>query len=243
MDSSPLGTVLIFFAAVLYSSVGHGGASAYLAAIALLGLSPAAMRPTILVLNIVVASIAFFNFARLRKLDLRRYAPLVIGSIPLAWLGGSISLGDTAYRVLLGLVLVFASFRLWGSTLPDSYEATPPPSKALLAVGGSIGFISGLTGVGGGIFLSPILILKRWALPKETAGVSAGFIVLNSLAGLLAVTAKNVTFSPALAQWAIAAVIGGLIGSHLGATRATSPTLRRLLSVVLAIAALKLLLS
>lgn len=230
----------ILLAAILYSSVGHGGASAYLAVMALFGLAPQVMRPSALVLNLVVAAIAAVRFARAGHFRWRLFWPFAAASIPFAFLGGAITLPDAVYRRLLGAVLLFAAYRLWRVFRGAESLRAPSLSTALLW-GAAIGMLSGLTGVGGGIFLSPLLLLARWAEPKPTAAVSAAFIWVNSFAGLLAKPASLAALPPAIALWAIAAAAGGLLGATLGSRRLPSLVLRRLLALVLVIAGGKLL--
>jgi uncharacterized membrane protein YfcA len=236
--------LLILVAAVLYSSVGHGGASAYLAVMALFGTAPSVMRPTALVLNLFVAGIAAIQFARAGWFRWRLLWPFAIASIPMAFVGGRISLPDPIYRRVLGAVLLFAAVRL-ALRLSTKQAAEPRQIPIPLAVvfGAAIGLLSGLTGVGGGIFLSPLLLLGRWAEPKPTAAVSAAFIWVNSLAGLLARPANLAALPPSTVWWIAAAVLGGLIGSRQGSRRLESLTLRRLLAAVLVVAGLKLILS
>jgi uncharacterized protein len=230
----------ILVAAVLYSSVGHGGASAYLAVMALAGLAPAVMRPSALVLNLIVAAIAAVRFARAGHFCWRLFWPFAVASIPFAFLGGAITLPDAVYRRLLGVVLLFAAYRLWRVFGGGGSLRTPSLLTALLW-GAAIGMLSGLTGVGGGIFLSPLLLLARWAEPKPTAAVSAAFIWVNSFAGLLAKPASLAALPPGIPLWAIAAAAGGILGASLGSRRLPGLALRRLLALVLLVAGGKLL--
>jgi len=236
--------LLIFVAAALYSSVGHAGASGYLAAMALFGLAPAVMRPTALVLNILVASIASARFWRARCFSWSTLWPFTVGSIPLAFLGGALHLPGGVYRPVLGVLLLFTAVRLaW----PSQKENVPPPKGVpmlpAMASGGGIGLLSGLTGTGGGIFLSPLLLFTGWAETRETAGVSAAFILLNSVAGLAGNLASVGSLPPALALWVAAAALGGLLGSGLGSQKLPPKALRHLLAVVLVVAGVKLVLT
>jgi uncharacterized protein len=232
----------IFVAAVLYSSVGHGGASAYLAVMSLAGLAPPVMRPSALVLNLVVAAISVFRFARAGHFRWRLFWPFAVTSIPFAFLGGAITLPDVVYRRILGLVLLFAAYRLWRVFRGDAEKLHAPPLAAALLWGAGIGMLSGLTGVGGGIFLSPLLLLAHWAKPKPTAAVSAAFIWVNSFAGLLGKPSSLAALPPGIALWAAAAAVGGIVGAGLGSGRLPSIALRRLLAIVLVVAGGKLLL-
>lgn len=231
----------IFAAAVLYSSVGHGGASAYLAVMSLAGLAPGVMRPAALVLNLIVAAIGAFRFARAGHFQWRLFWPFAAASIPFAFLGGAITLPDVVYRRVLGLVLLFAAYRLWRVFRGSEAKLHAPPLAAALLWGAAIGTLSGLTGVGGGIFLSPLLLLAHWAEPKPTAAVSAAFIWVNSLAGLLGKPASLAALPSGITLWALAAAVGGIVGAGLGSRRLPSLVLRRLLAVVLVVAGGKLL--
>jgi uncharacterized protein len=235
---------LIFVAALLYSSVGHGGASGYLAAMALFGMAPAVMKPTALVLNIVVAVIATTKFARTGGVNRSLFWQFALGSIPCAFLGGLIVIPTHFYKPIVGLVLIYAAMRLGfvkGNSQPQ--EPHSPPIWLAIGLGMAIGLLSGLTGVGGGIFLSPLLLLMGWATMKQSAGVSAAFILVNSIAGLLGYLTKFPTLPSSLWLWAIAAAGGGWIGAEYGSKRIGSKILQRLLAVVLVTAGLKLILT
>ena len=233
--------VLFFAAALLYSSVGHAGASAYLAAMALVGVAPATMRPTALVLNLFVATIVIVRFSRAGHLPWRFLVPLAIGSVPMAFLGGSIDLPGEIYRPLVALVLVAGAWRLFTATAPtDAPERPGVPILAGVGVGATIGLLAGLTGTGGGIFLTPLLVLAAWTGTRVAAGLSGAFILVNSIAGLAGLLTGGVTLPPAVPLWVASVVAGGLIGSWLGATRFSIINLRRALALVLVLAAAKL---
>jgi uncharacterized membrane protein YfcA len=233
----------IFAGALLYSSVGHGGASAYLAVMALAGIAPAVMRPTALVLNLFVAGIAAIQFARAGHFSWRLFWPFALGSIPLAFVGGTIHLPTDVYKQILGAVLLFAAVRLVFEPRPGAPARAPMPMWLAVLVGAAVGLLSGLTGVGGGIFLSPILLVGGWAQPKPVAAVSAAFIWVNSLAGL-AGQASSLAMIPVEAySWGAAAVFGGLLGSTYASRRLPGLTLRRLLAAVLVVAGVKMLLA
>lgn len=233
--------VAFFFAAILYSSVGHAGASGYLAAMAFVGVPTPMMRPTALVLNLLVASIATVRFARAGFFSWRLFWPFALGSAPLAFIGGGITLPGHWYRTLVGLVLWTAAIRLWLNL--QLHEQHDPPRIVAIGCGAGIGLLAGLTGTGGGIFLSPLLLLMGWAATRETGGVSAAFILVNSLAGL-AGNPASLTHVPAqLPIWAGAVIVGGLIGAELGSRRIGTPTFRRVLGVVLVVAGAKLIFS
>jgi uncharacterized protein len=226
---------------MLYASVGHAGASGYLAAMAFVGMPTPMMRPTALVLNLLVASIATVRFARAGFFSWSLLWPFALGSIPLAYIGGGVTLPGHWYRTLVGLVLWAAAVRLWFD-LRLGAPHTPPRIAAILC-GAVIGLLAGLTGTGGGIFLSPLLLFMGWAETRETGGVSAAFILVNSLAGLASNPTSLGHLPTQLPLWAGAAVLGGLAGSELGSRRIGTPMFRRLLGVVLLVAGAKLIFS
>jgi uncharacterized protein len=234
----------ILIAAVLYSSVGHGGASGYLAAMALFGVAPAIMKPTALVLNIIVAAIATFKFYQAGYFKQSLFIPFAIGSIPCAFIGGSIVLPTQIYKPILGIVLLYAAAKL--GLIKATAEPQPPRSISnylAIGLGMAIGLLSGLTGVGGGIFLSPLLLLMRWATIPQAASVSAAFILVNSIAGLAGYLTKFPVLPSSLWLWAIVAAIGGWIGAEYGSKRIGNQQLQQLLAMVLAIAGIKLILT
>ena len=237
-------TCLIFIAALLYASVGHAGASGYLAAMALFSVAPEEMKPTALVLNLLVASVGTMRYARAGCFAWNTFWPFAVLSIPFAFLGGMWKLPVATYKLILGTVLLFAAWRL---AIKQSAQA-PMTQKPIvlplaLALGALIGLLSGLTGVGGGIFLSPVLLLLGWADVRRTAGVSIVFILVNSAAGLLGHIESVKSLPHQVVWWAPAAFIGGLVGAELGSHRLTPLLMRRMLAVVLVVAGLKMLLS
>jgi uncharacterized protein len=242
METLPLMILLaIFVVAILYSSVGHGGASGYLAVMALLAAGPEVTRPAALVLNVFVASIAAVQFYRSGYFSWRVFLPFGATSIPMAFVGGMISLPTNVYKIVLGAVLVLAALRLaWN--LKAAIEPRDPNIIVALAIGAVIGLLSGLVGVGGGIFLTPILLLMNWSETKKAAGVSAMFILVNSISGIAGNYVNVLKLPPSVWLWIAAAVIGGVIGSTLGAKRFDSLTLRRMLALVLLFAGVKLIL-
>jgi uncharacterized membrane protein YfcA len=233
--------ILFFIGAALYSSVGHGGASSYLAVMGLFSLAPEIMKPTALALNILVAGIATFKFYRAGLFSWRLFWPFAVASIPAAFMGGATMLPARAYKILVGVVLLYAAVWMFRSSLrPLSKEAHLPPIWAALAWGAAIGFLSGVTGVGGGIFLSPLLLYMGWAETRATSGVAAPFILVNSIAGLLGHFSSVALLPSSIPIWGVAAVIGGWIGASYGSKRAPAPVLRQLLSLVLVVAGVKL---
>lgn len=232
---------MFFAAAVLYSSVGHAGASAYLAAMALVGVAPDTMRPTALVLNLFVSTIVIARFARAGHLPWRSLVPLAIGSVPMAFLGGSIELPDEVYRPLVAIVLLAGAWRLATATAPTDDEDRPGvPVLAGVVAGATIGLLAGLTGTGGGIFLTPLLVLAAWTGTRDAAGLSGAFILVNSIAGLAGLVSGGTSLPPAIPLWIGCVIVGGLIGSWLGAGRFSILNLRRALAFVLLLAAAKL---
>lgn len=228
-----------FAAAVLYASVGHAGASGYLAAMAFVGLPTPMMRPTALVLNLLVASIAAVRFGRAGFFSWQLFWPFALGSIPLAFIGGGVDLPGQWYRTLVGLILWASAIRLWLDLRLSDTTRQPPVVVAILC-GALIGLLAGLTGTGGGIFLSPLLLFMGWAATRETGGVSAAFILANSAAGLAGNPGSLANLPNQLPLWAGAAVLGGLLGAELGSRRIGTPTFRKLLGVVLVVAGAKL---
>lgn len=243
MSDALILALTFFAAALLYASVGHAGASGYLAAMALLGVAPAVARPTALALNILVASLVVLRFGRAGLVDLRSVLPFVIGSIPLAFVGGAIDVPPEIYKPLLGGVLIVAGIgfaRTAASASDDDTHTSRPPFLLAIAVGAGIGLVSGLTGTGGGIFLSPLVLVAGWSTTRAASGLASVFILANSVAGL----AGNITLVGAipaeLPLWAGAVLVGALVGSEIGARRARVPHLRLALAVVLVLAGLKL---
>jgi uncharacterized membrane protein YfcA len=225
--------------AALYSSVGHAGASGYLAAMAIVGVPAATMRPTALVLNLIVASIATVRFARAGFFSWRLLWPFALGSIPLAYIGGGITLPGHWYRTLVGLVLWASALRLWFD-VKLAEKRPPPPRLVAIMWGAFIGLLAGLTGTGGGIFLSPLLLFTGWDETRQTGGVAAAFILLNSFAGLAGNPSSLGHLPAQWPLWACAVVIGGLAGSEMGSRRIGTPAFRRLLGGVLVVAGAKL---
>jgi uncharacterized protein len=244
MDATHL--ILLFLAigliAFLYSSVGHAGASGYIAVMTLWGLTSTVIRPTALVLNILVACISSFQFWRAGHFSWRLFWPFALLSIPAAYFGGYLQPSASVWRILIGLVLLFSAVRLI-SGRSDPPDIAPPSRPVAIDVGAGLGFLSGLTGTGGGIFLTPLLLFCRWAHIRQAAAVSALFILVNSIAGLVGYfTAKHSI--PSLGVFlAAAAVTGGVFGSHLGSRRFPARTISLLLATVLIIAGTKLILT
>jgi uncharacterized protein len=232
----------IFVVAVLYSAVGHAGASGYIAVMSLMSLSALVIKPSALVLNILVASIGTWQFVRAGHFSWRLFWPFALLAVPCAFVGGYITLPSHVFKVLVGVVLLYSAARL---LLQAKHEpaVTDPPRWAALAVGAVIGLLSGLTGTGGGIFLTPLLLLMGWATPKSAAAVSVVFILLNSTAGLLGNFFSTQALPPFWLPLMLVAGLGGLIGSHLGSRKLAPQGIKRFLVVVLLIAGGKLILA
>lgn len=236
---------MFFVVAALYSSVGHGGASGYLAAMALAGTATVLLRPISLSLNILVAGLATIAFARAGFFSWRLFLPFALAAVPAAALGGAIALPPQALRVAIGVLLLISALRLVRPVDRTERRGCVAPRRSTpLVVGAAIGLVAGLTGTGGGILLSPLLLHLRWADVKRTAATSAAFVLVNSLAGLVGLATTTDSLPEDLRRWwwlwAGAAVAGGALGSHLGATRMAPPHLRRILAIVLVIAGCKM---
>ncbi|MFM8526390.1 MAG: sulfite exporter TauE/SafE family protein [Cyanobacteriota bacterium] len=239
--------LLIGFAVVafLYAGVGHGGASGYIALMALAGLSPATIKPVALILNIVVASLGCWNFLRAGHLPWRTIWPVYLLAIPGSFLGGWLNLPGLWFRQLVGGVLIITAFRL-GLTSRDPDTLSRPNAPLLALSGGAIGFLAGLTGTGGGVLLTPFLLLCNWCTTREAAATSVLFILFNSISGLAGLvltrpTALHAVPSASLLGWLVAVLLGGALGSRLGSRHWPVALIRRLLALVLLLAAFKLL--
>lgn len=238
---TPLLIALLFLlAATLYAAVGHGGASAYLAIMVLLGFAPAEMRGIALLLNLFVSALAFWQFRRTGAFDLRLFALFAVAAVPMAFVGGALAIDATLYRRLLGAVLLLSAAALLLRPRVGDGGVRAPRAIVAVPVGGALGLIAGMTGTGGGIFLSPLLILTRWGEARTVAGVSAAFIFCNSAAGLLGQGAALAALPAVTPLYVAAVVIGGLIGSRISARHLPRTALIRLLGVVLIVAGAKL---
>ncbi len=232
---------LLFVVALLYASVGHGGASGYLALMAIFGMSIDTMKPSALILNLFVSLVAFVQFYKGGYFNFKSFLPFALASVPLSFVGGLIHVDSRIYKILLGVFLMFAVIRmLFFNDFKRTENASPSLIVSLL-IGGSIGFLSGLLGIGGGIILSPILILLYSMNQKQAAAISAIFIFVNSFAGLSGQLAKGVNIDPQIYIYVIVAFVGGSVGSYLGASKLNQRALKYVLSLVLSIAIFKLL--
>lgn len=245
-DAELLLALLFALVAVLYSSVGHAGASGYLAAMALVGLAPEQMRPTALALNLLVGGIGLLRFWRAGFVRWRNVLPFVLASAPAAFFAARVQLPKQSYSLLLGLILLVAALGVFRSATRAASEdaraqgRVVPWLPALLA-GGSIGVLSGLTGTGGAIFLTPLLLFMHWMPTREASGTSVAFVWINSLTALAGLLQAQGTLPQALPMWLVAVAVGALVGTQLGLKWLPVRMLRYALGVVLLIAAGKLL--
>jgi len=226
----------------LYASVGHGGASGYIAIFSLFGIAVSTYKPLVLVMNIIIAGIAFVQFYRAGYFKWKLCWPFLITSIPAAFIGSAIAVQSHLYNLLLGLALLFPVVRLFGLIQYHQKEMKVIRMVPALLVGGIVGLLSGMLNIGGGIFLSPVLILAGWATPKQSAAVSALFIVCNSAAGLIGGKPANYIFNQSSFIWFAAAVTGGIIGAYMGSKKYPQKAVQYVLASVLVIASAKLIL-
>jgi uncharacterized protein len=240
-DSIIIFYFLLFLVAFLYSSVGHGGASGYLALMAIFSIAPDVMKPTALLLNLFVSLTSFIQFYRGGHFKWKIFLPLAISSVPMAFLGGLIAVDADVYKKILGLLLVIPIVRfLFFANIPVS-ELKKSNAGLSVIIGAGIGFLSGLIGIGGGIILSPVLLLLKWTDQKQTAAISALFIFVNSLSGLAGQLTKGIQFSTDMYAYVAVAFAGGLCGAYFGALKFKQVILKNMLAVVLIVAAYKLL--
>jgi uncharacterized protein len=233
--------ILLFLIAFLYASVGHGGASGYLALMALFSISPAVMKPTALLLNLFVSMVSFLQFYRGRYFLWKIFLPLAALSIPMAFLGGLIVVEDALYKKILGFLLLIPIIRFLFFKNTDPRDMKPSSIYLSLLIGAGIGFLSGMIGIGGGIILSPILLLLKWTNQKQTAAISALFIFVNSVAGLTGQLTKGIHFSGDMVGYVVVAFAGGLCGAWMGSLKFPQTVLKNVLACVLMVAAWKLL--
>lgn len=242
VDLLPLLAVCIFIVAMLYASVGHGGASGYLAVMALFSLAPAALKPTALVLNIVVAGVASWLYLTANQFSWRAFWPFAVTSIPASYLGGCFNLPAHFYRPVLGVILLFAAWRLFVRIERTDGKIVLPRLPVAMAIGAVLGFASGLIGVGGGIFLSPLMVLLGWARVREVSGVAALFILVNSAAGLLGHLGRLQAVPDYVPLLAVMALAGGTLGALGGSRHLPVPAILKTMAMVLIMAGGKMLL-
>lgn len=245
MSPGEIATVALLMAAAaaLYSAVGHGGASAYLAIMALFAFPAEVMRPTALALNLLVAGIAAVGFLRAGQFNPRLFALVAVAAVPFAFLGGLLALPNELYRPLVGVLLWLAALRLlWSPVIRPDRPLRPPAPAIAVPAGAAIGLLAGLTGTGGGIFLSPLALLLRWEAPRRISGTAAGFIFVNSAAGLAGTVTVRDAFPQALPLFLLAVALGAAAGSWLGVERLLRRRIEQALGLVLIIAGAKLVL-
>lgn len=237
---SQLLLVLLLIVAFLYASVGHGGASGYLALMSLFAFPITFMKPTALVLNILVSAISFYFYYREKKFEWKLFYPFAITSIPFSFLGGFITIQTHIYKIILGTVLLFAVARLVGVFGKQQGELKPINIPLALFIGAFIGLLSGLIGIGGGIILSPVILLMCWGDIKQSAAVSALFIFVNSISGLFGFLSKGGIVPISSVSLITVVLIGGILGGYFGSKKMNTQMLRNVLAVVLLIAVFKL---
>ncbi len=235
-------TTALLVVAFLYSSVGHAGASGYIAVMSLASLAPTVIKPTALVLNILVASIGTYQFWRAGHFNWRLFWPFALLSMPFAFLGGYLNLPTHLFKILVGIVLLCSAVRFLRRT-PPGEETASPSLPVAMPVGAGLGLMAGLTGTGGGIFLTPLLLLMHWARVKTAAAVSAMFILVNSISGLLGNYSSTRQIPTFVVPLMIAVIVGGTAGSYFGSRRFPPDVVKKLLAAVLTIAGLKLILT
>lgn len=233
--------IALFVIAFLYASVGHGGASGYLALMAIYGIAPEVMKPSALLLNLFVSSTSFIQFYRGGHFRMKLFWPLAVASIPMAFVGGLLHIDATLYKQILGVLLVIAVARFYFFGNVKNIQLKEPSLALSLLIGGVIGFFSGLIGIGGGIILSPVLLLLKWSDMKQTAAISALFIFVNSISGLMGQLYKGINFSSDMLMYVVVAFAGGLLGAYVGSIKLKAAALRNVLAAVLVLAAYKLL--
>lgn len=241
--TSPMILFGLMLMAILYSSIGHGGASGYLVVLSLTAfgmMESVWLKQNVWCLNLVVSSIAFYHYRKSGFHDWRLTLPFIVSSVPMVLIGSYMRVDGAVYDILLSLVLLFAAWRLVESSVPDELDSFEVPGfrQDVHLIGGGIGFASGMVGLGGGVFLSPVIILKKWGSPKATAATAAVFVWVNSAAGLVGSSMANglgVELA-SLTPFALAVLIGGFIGSRYGASIASERLVRAFLVVVLVVA-------
>ena len=237
-------SICLFVGAILYTSVGHAGASAYIAIMTMFNVAVATVKPTALVLNIMVSAFTSWKYCSKGYYDLKLLIPVLLGAIPAAYLGGYIQAPSSVYKLLVGFILLVSAIKLFVSEYKNENEIIKScPSHIAVLIGMVIGFLAGLTGTGGGIFLSPVVLFFAWSTTKNSLGTASIFILFNSIAGLLGNFAAVKNLPPTLPLFAVSVLVGALVGTTIGTKYASNFALRKILSVVLLIAALKLILT
>ena len=232
--------LLTFVVAVLYSSVGHGGASGYLALMAVFGIAPSMMKSSALMMNVLVSLIAFIHYYRSGNFNRKIFLPFAVTSVPAAFLRGSLHVDENIYNKILCAFLIFPVLRLFGVFGRDAEKKKQINNILAALIGFAIGLLSGMIGIGGGIILSPVLLLLHWANIKETAAVSSLFIFLNSIAGLMGIISTATFINPVVILWVAISLVGGFVGAYAGARKMKNPVLKKILATVLLFASVKL---
>ncbi|MDP2335431.1 MAG: sulfite exporter TauE/SafE family protein [Bacteroidota bacterium] len=232
--------ISLFVIAFLYSSVGHGGGTGYLALLALFGIAPVFMKSTALTLNVFVSAISFFSYYKAGYFRWKLVFPFLITSIPFAYLGAMTKVNPSTYKIILGIFLLIAVARMLFVPKAITETSEKVPILLALAIGALLGLFSGMIGIGGGIILSPIIILMHWANVKESAAASALFIFLNSISGLFGLATSGFTLEPHIVVWIIVGIVGGISGSYMGSFSLKSDKLKFVLAAVLLMASIKL---
>jgi hypothetical protein len=235
--------LLLFVVAFLYSSVGHGGASGYLALMALFGMAPSTMKSSALIMNICVSLVSFIHYYRGGHFRWKLFFPFAISSVPASFLGAWITVDADLYKKILGVLLIFPVLRLFGIFGKESEEVKKMNTMIAILLGVSIGFLSGMIGIGGGIILSPIILFFHWANMKETAAVSALFIFVNSISGLTGLMYKGISIDTSVYLWIAITLAGGFAGAYFGSIKMKNPVLKKILGFVLLLASIKLLIT
>ncbi len=239
MEQLAIVCLAVLVIAFLYSSVGHAGASGYIAVMTLFSFAPDVIKPTALILNILVACLSSWQFYRAEYFQWSLFWPFALLSVPFAFLGGYVNLPVQFFKILVGVVLLYSAFRFLVRPKPDS-DANPPSHRVALPVGAGLGLLSGLTGTGGGIFLTPLMIFMRWSRTKAASATSAVFILVNSVAGLLGNLSSTSTLPSFALLLMVSVILGGAVGSYYGSNKFSTTVVKRMLAVVLTIAGFKL---
>ncbi|MEK6615420.1 MAG: sulfite exporter TauE/SafE family protein [Bacteroidota bacterium] len=233
--------LLLFIVAFLYSSVGHGGASGYLALMAIFGIAPSVMKSSALLMNVFVSLIAFFHYYKGGHFKWKLFLPFAIASVPASFLGALVTVDAEIYKKVLGALLIFPVLRLLGVFGKEHNGVKEMNRMVAILLGVAIGFLSGVIGIGGGIILSPIIVLLHWANMKETAAVSALFIFVNSISALAGLFTKGISIDTSVYLWIAITLAGGFAGAYFGSIKLKNPILKKILAAVLLLASIKLL--
>ena len=233
--------LILFLVAFLYAAVGHGGASGYLALMALYGVAPEEMKPTALMLNLFVSLTSFIQYYRGGYFLKKLFLPIAAASIPMAFIGGMITVEENIYKRVLGVLLLFPVIRFFFFKNVEDKDLKPSNLTIAIVTGAIVGLLSGMIGIGGGIILSPILLLLQWTNQKQTAAISAAFIFVNSVAGLGGMLTQGISFTGDMVMYIVIAFIGGLLGAYFGAKKFNQNVLKYVLATVLLLASYKLL--